>query len=450
MNAQADTADMAPRTVNTHRAAMVAFCNWAVKNNRLTANPIEGLPKADESEVRRQRRALMPEEVAALLKAASTRPLRDALTIRRGKRKGQQAAKVSDAKREQLTRLGRERALIYKTLIYTGLRKGELASLTVSALHLDGNGAYAELAGKNAKSGRGARIPIRVDLAKDLRDHLADKLNEYRLRTLADGRTEFSEALPGNMKLFGVPRDFIKVFDRDLVAAGLAREVESHNGKKRIDKTDAQGRTVDIHCLRHTFATMLSRAGVAPRMAQELLRHSDIRLTMNTYTHLQLVDTTGAVEALPGIPSPETETNRQVQTGTDGRICGAEIGAEIGAERQENRGTSRPTLTNRHVRPTQANKLQPPVNREQRKPRSTCDKGFQTAGERIRTADVQLGKRWPWLRNVCSSQLLRRSPLVGDQLGAGRLAGRVPYRHRLTTRLGREIIPQVQLPTSQR
>ncbi len=30
-----------------------------------------------------------------------------------------------------------------------------------------------------------------------------------------------------------------------------------------IAKTDAQGRTVDIHCLRRTFATMLSQAGVA-------------------------------------------------------------------------------------------------------------------------------------------------------------------------------------------
>ena len=29
------------------------------------------------------------------------------------------------------------------------------------------------------------------------------------------------------------------------------------------------------------------------------MRHSDIRLTMNTYTHLQLIDTGSAVETLP-------------------------------------------------------------------------------------------------------------------------------------------------------
>lgn len=45
-------------------------------------------------------------------------------------------AKRSDVIAE-LEQLGRERALIYKTLLLTGLRKGELASLTVGQLNLD-------------------------------------------------------------------------------------------------------------------------------------------------------------------------------------------------------------------------------------------------------------------------------------------------------------------------
>ena len=379
MNAQADTGEMAPRTINTHRAALVAFCTWAVKNQCLTTNPLDGLPKADENDVRRRRRALSAEEVAALLEAAATRPLRDALTIRRGKRKGQQVAKVSESQRVRLEKLGRERELIYMTLLYTGLRKGELASLTVSALHLDGKSTYAELAGKDAKSAKGARIPIRADLAEELRDHLADKLAEYRRRTLADGRTEYPQELPGNMKLFDMPQDFIRVFDRDLAAAG-------------ITKTDPRGRTLDVHCLRHTFATMLSQAGVAPRMAQELLRHSDIRLTMNTYTHLQLVDTAGAVEALPGIPAPATEKDRQVRTGTDGRICGAENGAEIGAGRQEYDDSARQPVASTHDRPTKPKVKSTPINRGQSKPRSISDKGFQEAGEGTRTLNIQLGR----------------------------------------------------------
>ena len=51
--------------------------------------------------------------------------------------------------------------------------------------------------------------------------------------------------------------------------------------------------------MRHTFATLLARNGVLPGVAQRLMRHSDIRLTMNTYTHLDLADTAGAVAALP-------------------------------------------------------------------------------------------------------------------------------------------------------
>jgi integrase len=56
-----------------------------------------------------------------------------------------------------------------------------------------------------------------------------------------------------------------------------------------------------VHCLRHTFATLLARNGVSPSIAQKLMRHSDIRLTMNTYTHLDLADTAGAVASLPTI-----------------------------------------------------------------------------------------------------------------------------------------------------
>jgi len=75
---------------------------------------------------------------------------------------------------------------------------------------------------------------------------------------------------------------------------------------------------VDVHSLRHTFATLLSKAGVVPRMAQELMRHSDIRLTMNVYTHLQLVDTAGAVETLPTI-GIQRQAAEQRATGTNGR-----------------------------------------------------------------------------------------------------------------------------------
>jgi len=57
---------------------------------------------------------------------------------------------------------------------------------------------------------------------------------------------------------------------------------------------------VDIHALRHTFGTHLSKNGVAPRTAQAALRHSSIDLTMNVYTDPELLDVAGAMDALPG------------------------------------------------------------------------------------------------------------------------------------------------------
>ncbi|HOD81750.1 MAG: site-specific tyrosine recombinase XerC [Planctomycetes bacterium ADurb.Bin126] len=319
LNQQTDAAGKAPRTILKYRNTLTAFCKWAARDGRLVSNPLAELPGVAMDEDRRKRRPLTVEELGALLDAAATRPLREALLIRRGARKGQQVAKVRQSVRDELVRLGRERALIYKTLVYTGLRKGELASLTVADLYLDAEQPYAKLAAKNAKSGKSAHLPLRADLVEDLRRHLDEKLAQYRMQTLKDHRTEVPTALPPTMKAFDVPRDLVKIFNRDLVDAGLAREVtDPETGKTRIEKSDINGRTVDVHSLRHTFATLLSKAGVVPRMAQELMRHSDIRLTMNVYTHLQLVDTAGAVETLPTI-GIQRQAAEQRATGTNGR-----------------------------------------------------------------------------------------------------------------------------------
>jgi integrase len=70
---------------------------------------------------------------------------------------------------DELERLGRERALIYKTLVLTGLRKGELASLTVGQLELDGPMPFVVLEAADEKNRQGSTIPLRLDLANDLR-----------------------------------------------------------------------------------------------------------------------------------------------------------------------------------------------------------------------------------------------------------------------------------------
>jgi integrase len=41
---------------------------------------------------------------------------------------------------------------------------------------------------------------------------------------------------------------------------------------------------------------------VRPKLAQSLARHSDINLTMQVYSHVELEDQNAAIAALPGPP----------------------------------------------------------------------------------------------------------------------------------------------------
>ena len=110
--------------------------------------------------------------------------------------------------------------------------------------------------------------------------------------------------LPLDASLFTVPANLVAILRRDMAAAGIV-------------KIDERGRTVDVHAMRHTFSTMLHRAGVSPSVAQAAMRHSDIRLTMKTYNHLGLMDVVGAIESLPSIGAMPTNPETWQATGTD-------------------------------------------------------------------------------------------------------------------------------------
>lgn len=100
-------------------------------------------------------------------------------------------------------------------------------------------------------------------------------------------------------RLFDLPEQITRVFDRDLVHAGLA----TVDKEGKIEKKDVHGRTLDVHCLRHTFITMLAKSGVSLQVAQKAARHSDPSLTSNIYTHIQLADVSDAINTLPALPA---------------------------------------------------------------------------------------------------------------------------------------------------
>jgi len=133
----------------------------------------------------------------------------------------------------------------------------------------------------------------------ELKAFLAKRLRVEQEEALRAGRA-VPMRLAASAPLFTLPKDAIRVLDRDLAAAGIA-------------KHDERGRVVDIHALRHTFGTHLSKAGVAPRVAMAAMRHSSLDLTMNIYTDPVLLDVGAAVDALPafGTADPLTTVARR-------------------------------------------------------------------------------------------------------------------------------------------
>ncbi|MFC1766457.1 tyrosine-type recombinase/integrase [Planctomycetota bacterium] len=79
---------------------------------------------------------------------------------------------------------------------------------------------------------------------------------------------------------------------------------------------DDVGRFADFHALRHTTGSLLAASGVHPKVAQSIMRHGDINLTMSLYTHTLRGQESEAVKSLPDLSLPSKESMRA--TGTDG------------------------------------------------------------------------------------------------------------------------------------
>jgi integrase len=302
------------RTINAKLVILTAWGNWLVRAQRLATNPFGRLRAdvglAEEEDVRRCRRALTAEELGRLLTVARLRPLAEY---------GRETVRVVDAERparsratwqkagltfanigaaadrgrgrlrpdvlERLERAGWERALLYAVLCTTGLRKGELASLTVADVLLDQPQPVIELPGSEAKNGKRASLPLRADVAAELRVWIEEKTEALcRQGVGVAGVPRPIGATP----LFEVPTGLIRILDRDLQAAG-------------IPKRDDRGRTVDVHAMRGTFGSLLAAAGTSPIVLKTLMRHAELSTTLKHYVDPRLLDAAGAVSALPAI-----------------------------------------------------------------------------------------------------------------------------------------------------
>ncbi len=261
------------RTRNAYLRSLRAFVAWAIADRRLApeARPLDPVRLRDErNDPARPRRSIAPGELARLMAAALRRPL---LTV---------GPRVTPERRLTLELRGRERALVYSCLFLTGLRVGELAGLRWRDVRFVESPApilaslpsvvvesrVTGIATVQGKSRKTEQVPLVPWLVEQL----------VAWRRLRPGG-------PGD-RIFKIPSQFVRVLRRDLAEAGIAYR-------------DAEGKYLDVHSIRHSTATFLAVAGVAPRVAQAAMRHKNIDLTMNTYVDMALLDVGKALATLP-------------------------------------------------------------------------------------------------------------------------------------------------------
>src|SRR5690606_12758752 len=157
-----------------------------------------------DAHLKRQRRALTPDELRSLVKATRE----SGVTI-----KGR-TWRMSPT----------DRAMLYTLAAYTGLRASELASLTVASFDLEAKTVNVQAA--YSKRRRNDTLPLHASLVEQLRPWLGTKTGRI---------------FPGT---WTVHYKAAKLLRKDLARTGIAY-------------IDATGRYADFHSLRHTFVTQL-------------------------------------------------------------------------------------------------------------------------------------------------------------------------------------------------
>ncbi len=262
---------ISPQTSNHYTVALKAFGYWLVKAHYLENNPFRHLGRVNvQIDIRHVRRPLTQHEFLRLI--VSTRSGR---TLR--------------------GHSGADRAMLYLVAGMTGLRASELASLKCDSFHLESDPATVVVEAAYSKHRRRDEVPLHPELVNELRAWLV-------------GKPENQPLWPGKWAKNNEASDLIK---HDLNAARVAWIGESTTEEEKQEREasdflkyrDTAGHVADFHSLRHRFVTELVKAGVQPKDAKELARHSTITLTMDRYAHVGVQDTANAVAKLT-MPTP--------------------------------------------------------------------------------------------------------------------------------------------------
>ena len=142
---------MSAQTRKHFASHALQFGRWLVRVGRIGQNPFTGVTTNLKVENDRRRRALTPEECGRLLAAAAA------------------------SKRKLGGMIGLDRRMLYLVAITTGLRRNELARCTPGSFRLDADLPTVTVEGVWTKNRKTAMLPLRQDVAAELREWLRGK-----------------------------------------------------------------------------------------------------------------------------------------------------------------------------------------------------------------------------------------------------------------------------------
>jgi integrase len=271
--ADAMRAKHSPKTRDNYAGALRSFGSWLRNTGRWDCDPFDGLATRTAKKDRDRtfkRVSFRFEEVERLVAAAWARFEAEKAHGGTPMHRGNDGDSV------------RDRQVLYWFAVTTGFRVRECASTRWEDLTLDGPKLAVRLGGQFCKNGNDANIPLQAFVAEALREM-------RKRRSAAQMRREDGPVLETDA-VFEVGTQVARIVRKDAAFAGL------------IPQRSPTTKRVDFHCLRKSCARILIEMGVHPKFIQQVLRHSDVRLTMDLYGEL---DENDLFRELPGkVPVP--------------------------------------------------------------------------------------------------------------------------------------------------
>ena len=189
-------------------------------------------------------------------------------------------------------------------LFHTGMRISEFCGLTISDIDLENNivnidhqlqrTSDMKYILDTTKTDAGTRkLPITQDVADCFRAILEDR-KKPRYEKMIKGHTGFL---------------FLDKNGNPEVAMHWQHRL-NHMVKRYNDIYRVQMPNITPHVCRHTYCSNMAKSGMNPKTLQYLMGHSDISVTMNTYTHWGLEDAADELKKMEDVEKVRREMEK--------------------------------------------------------------------------------------------------------------------------------------------